>query len=53
MKALYLVWRRVLQLSAEGVFVEADFGRLAGLVVDGQDVDLSFYENFHGLEIVV
>jgi len=37
--ALYRVWRGVLQLSTEGVFVEADFGGVAGKVVDSEDVE--------------
>jgi len=32
-------WSRVLQLGAEGVFVEADGGGVAGVVVDGEDVE--------------
>src|SRR5258708_25806657 len=36
---LYRVWSRVLQLGAEGVFVEADGGGMARVVVDGEDVE--------------
>src|SRR5712664_3715481 len=36
---LYRVWRRLLQLGAEGVFVETDGGGVAGVVVDGEDVE--------------
>jgi hypothetical protein len=31
--------KRPLQLGAEGVFVQADFRGVAGMVVDGQDVE--------------
>ena len=33
------VTHSISELGAEGVFVEADFGGVAGLIVDGEDVE--------------